>query len=861
MPLYSQYDVPDSNQMVNLGVGQPSTKDLPLEWFTSTLQEISSTLKNPEFLQYGSIPGYDSVREKLSNWLSSKYKNQNKILTDHLFMTNGNTGGLQLLMDVYIETGDEIIIEDPSYFLARNMFDEFGLNINSVPMEDDGINIEILEETIIKIINNDVKNLQSKIFLYTIPIHHNPSSITLSKHKRVKLANLCKKYPKFHVIADEVYHFLSFNEIDEYSLADYHSKIFSLGSFSKILSPGLRVGWIYQNNTINEINLLDRLNKSAILDSSGGINPLGYLLIENAISSGRLDKMINKNIKTLSEKSQLIYDFITSQQTDIEVKNPKGGYFLWLKLNLLDTTDFLDFAIKFKVKFHPGYKFGETCKNYIRLSCSYYDQDDIILGLSRLCEAYKLYKKIKVSICGFNGKLGSLVVNEINKNDNFHFLNGISKNITIDNLCNVILDVSSNTGTYNLVNYLLINDINKPLLIGTTGLKDQTISLIKTYSLNNPVGIISNFSEGISKIKNLIKNLNDLSSNWDFSMIEKHHIHKKDSPSGTAKSLKNEIIRDCDIISVREGEIIGFHEIKIETEDEEIIISHNAKTRNIFAKGCLNYLTWIINKDPGIYYEMETNKYYISKILNNTYLITDNEKFKDSIFKDKHNYSSINFIIFIQDDNWIIYNLFGKTVIPDNNDYLLVTKYLYNIKNKTEGLLPNEISFKIIDNQIIFTINNIPDLYDLKIEESDGLTSLISQLSGITTLGISKYIYKDDRKNYLIIDIKENINDIESEIFSSLSSIINSEKKNNNYIICFINILESNNIRCKVINKNLKLSDCNLNSAITIFEYYALFEELSYDNNIEITIIDDGDKIKVEYDSESEKWLVTYKNL
>ena len=855
MPLYSQYDVPTSDQMVNFGVGQPSTKDLPLEWFNSTLQNIGSTLKNPEFLQYGSISGYASVREKLANWLSNKYKNKNKISPDDLFMTNGNTGALQLLMDVYMESGDEIIIEDPSYFLAKNMFEEFGLNVNSVPMEDDGINIQILEETIKKIIAEDTENLQSMIFLYTIPIHHNPSSITLSKRKRLNLAKLCKKYPKFHIIADEVYHFLSFNEIDDYSLADYDSKIFALGSFSKILAPALRVGWIYQNNNMNPNNLLKKIKDSGILDSGGGINPLGYLLIESAISDGSLDKNISKNIKNLSDKSQLMYDFINSQQTDIELKNPQGGYFLWLKLNIKDANDFLNFALKFKVKFHPGYKFGKSCNNYIRLSVSYYDQDDIIIGLSRLIDAYKLYNKIRVSINGVNGKLGSLIKNEINNNNKFHFVNGISRDICIDVISNIILDVSSNTGTYNLVKYLLDKDINKPLLIGTTGLSKETMFLIRRYSIKNPIGIISNFSEGVNMVKKLINNLNDLGENWSFNMTEKHHIHKKDSPSGTAKTLMNEINRKCNINSIREGEIIGFHELNINNNEEEIIISHNAKTRNTFAKGCLNYLSWIVNKSSGIYYEIDSNKnkYYIKKILDMTFLITENEEFKNLIL------DGINFVIFLTNNNNIYeWNIEKERLSNlDINYHLLVVKYLYETYNKMKGVLQDNIEYQIVNDHIVFTIGYIPVLYDLKVEETDALASLINQLSGITTLGISKYILEGENLiSYLVIDIKEEIDTLDPEVFMSLSTIINSDRiKRNAYIICFVNVLKSDEIRTKIINDR---SNDNINSYISVFEYSSLLQELSYDNNIILNIINDDDIIKARYDSKLDTYLLMY---
>jgi 4-hydroxy-tetrahydrodipicolinate reductase len=116
--------------------------------------------------------------------------------------------------------------------------------------------------------------------------------------------------------------------------------------------------------------------------------------------------------------------------------------------------------------------------------------------------------------------------------------------------------VSSKEGTHNLIKYLITNKINKPIIIGTTGLSEETSELIRSYSVSNAVALISNFSEGIPKIKKFIEELNKLSNEWNFSMIEKHHIHKKDAPSGTAKTLSSLIERECKIDALREGNII-----------------------------------------------------------------------------------------------------------------------------------------------------------------------------------------------------------------------------------------------------------------------------------------------------------------
>jgi len=873
MPIYSQYDVPDSTEMIHLGVGQPSTKDLPLNWFNNALTNIIN-INNPEILQYGDIPGYDSLREKMSVWLSKKYYNNSTLVNkNQIFMTNGNTGALQLLIDTFIESGDEILIEDPTYFIAKNIFDEYGLNINSIPMEDDGINIDILEDKIKKIIREDERNLQNKIFLYIIPIHHNPTSITLSNTKRNKLAELCNKYEKLYIIADEVYHFLNFDKVSNYlPMADYHPKIFSLGSFSKIIAPSLRVGWIYQKNTSESYNLINKLEKSSILDSCGGLNPLGFLLIEQSFKDNAIDSLIESNINMLAIKCDIMYDYIISNFEDVTIIKPKGGYFLWLKLSdskNLDTNKFLDFAVNFKVKFHPSIKFSDTCNNYIRLSFSYYNLDDLITGLKRLQEAYHLYTKTKISILGSTGKLGSLIVKQINENNNYYFLEPIHRNISVNSITDLIIDVSCAEGTHNLLEYLIENNINKPLLIGTTGLNNNTEKLIRLYAIKNPVGLISNFSEGINKIKKLITELNNIGSDWKFSMIEKHHVNKKDKPSGTAKTLLNCINRYCDIDSVREGEIIGFHQLKIESAEEEIIISHNAKTRNLFAKGCLNYIDWLKIKKPGLYYERkDTNipEYLIQTILGSTFLITESEEFKNKYINEETNKNDkVNFIIVVSKDKesktnnyiWKLYDIFGEEIESNSNDLIAIIKYYNTIHKVNNGKLENKNFFKVEDNKYYLEIFELPSNIEMKKVEETGLTNLIAQLSGLNVIGINKYIIED---TYLIIELSENIDNIDSDILTTLGSIINGDRSITNlYNICYVNIKEDTQVRMRFYDKNIgKESNGNIYGCVAACDYLAFVNDLSYDNDLKGIIVLNNDIINVLY--KNDKYFVCYEN-
>jgi 2-aminoadipate transaminase len=174
--MYGQYIVPHSSELCKFNVGQPSPLILPLEIFKIGINYTMS-LMDPSVLQYGNIPGYNKFRKCFSKFLIDQYKIN--VDFNHLFMTNGITHGITLICSLFMQTGSTIYVEEPTYFLALNIFKELGLNIVSIPIEKDGININKLEDEIKK--NGDLTNHM----LYTIPTFHNPTSYTMSEKKRL----------------------------------------------------------------------------------------------------------------------------------------------------------------------------------------------------------------------------------------------------------------------------------------------------------------------------------------------------------------------------------------------------------------------------------------------------------------------------------------------------------------------------------------------------------------------------------------------------------------------------------------------------------------------------------------------------
>jgi len=737
------------NSEINFALNQPCTNDLPLEYFNKALSNIIN-MDNPKILS-----SVAPNKTKLASWLSKKYDTE--VLENELYMTNGNINSIQLLMDVFMESGDEIIVEGPICENLKNIFEQYGLNINYVPMEDDGINIKILEEKIKYIIENDDRNLQNKIFLYTIPMHHNPTSITLSSQKREKLANLCSRYDKFFVIADEAYQFLNFNEKNTfYPLAYYHSKIFSLGSFSKIIGPSLKVGWIYQNR--KDYDLIERLNKMALLKTGGSLNPLGFLILEEMMDS--IDELLANTINTLTTKCNIMDEFITINFKDIKFKKPQGGTCFWLKLNIDDSSNFLKFAETRKVKFYPG------PGGYIRLSFSYYEMTDMISGLVGLLEAYNLYSKTKVS---------TITTFESNK---FHFFKEINE------AADIIIEISNDEQTFNLLNNLFENKINKPLIV-SNDLSKKTFQLIKMYAFKNPVAIVSDFSMRLNKVK---KRLNDLEDNF----------------------FQNKT------------DINTF--LKVESNQEEILL----------------WVPWLIGKTAGLYYEMDESMNLEKTIFGTKFLIIEDEKYNKK--------ANVDNILLLTIDNknysWDTYDQYGNETKANGNDVLAIVKYLNKMYKITSGKLNNKNSFKVDGTKNYIELSDPPSTIELSSEESKSLKGVINQLSGLNVLGTGKF---ELDYNYLIVEIKEDLDIIDSEILTTLGSIINEDF----YQICFVNIKDNKKIRARFYDKTVgREVDGLLFGCVAVFDYYAFINELSYDNPLDGFVILNNDIIKIIYNLE-----------
>ncbi len=366
--------------VIDLGVGQPNNAILPLDYVrrAAALQFSDSS----EFLQYGAEWGDGHHRIALGEFLSDAYGTP--VEPEELFSTNGNSQALEMLCTVMTEPGDVVIVEEPTYFLAFQMFRDHGLELRGVPLDGEGLVVDALIEAV-SAVRAEGKRVA---FAYTIPAFQNPTGITMSAQRRVDLVAASAEHDVL-IVADEVYHLLRFAPgampppmsayVDE-------GPILSIGTFSKILAPGMRLGWIHGST-----ERLGALANSGLILSGGGLNPVTSTLATAMMRRGWQQEYLEWLRATFARRAAVMVAALREHMPPwVDYDIPTGGYFVWLRL----PTDADGRALRVLANSHGvdvrhGAQFSPTgaLGNHLRLSYSFYDDEDIAEGVARLGRA------------------------------------------------------------------------------------------------------------------------------------------------------------------------------------------------------------------------------------------------------------------------------------------------------------------------------------------------------------------------------------------------------------------------------------------------------------------------------------------
>jgi 2-aminoadipate transaminase len=257
--------------------------------------------------------------------------------------------------------------------LALRIFADHDLRVVSIQTDESGLVIEALEEAL---------QGHHPRFLYVIPTFQNPSGHTLTLERRVQLVSLAQQYG-FLILADEVYHFLSYTQSPPRCFGTFADSehVISLGSFSKILAPGLRLGWMQAGPKV-----IRRIISCGMLDSGGGMNPFTSAIVRSLIESGGLEQNIGTLVDTYGARVKVMDQYLRRYLPEAEYISPHGGYFFWVRLPEVDAQELQSEAQAYKVGLRPGIRFSSQggLRDRIRLSISFYEAEQIEQGLERL---------------------------------------------------------------------------------------------------------------------------------------------------------------------------------------------------------------------------------------------------------------------------------------------------------------------------------------------------------------------------------------------------------------------------------------------------------------------------------------------
>lgn len=359
--------------IIPLAAGNPAPDAFPADEVREITADILAT--HPiDALQYGVSEGYQPLREKMAQWM--KERENINASADEVLIVSGATQIMDLVTKVLCNEGDTVICEEPSFIGSLNCFRSYGCNLKGVPVEADGMNMEALEEAL--------KATPNAKFIYTIPNFQNPSGTTMSLEKRRKMYELAKKYGII-ILEDNPYGELRVagTAVPTLKSMDTEDIVVYAGSFSKILSPGLRVAYCIAPKPI--------LAKMTVGKQASDVHTamLNQLIVYEWLTKYDVAKHIEKIRNIYRKKLDLICNCIDKELGGfVEYVRPEGGLFVWCKLP--DDVDMLDFCkrgVEKKVAVVPGNAFltDDTVEcHYIRLNFSTPSDEAIKEGLARL---------------------------------------------------------------------------------------------------------------------------------------------------------------------------------------------------------------------------------------------------------------------------------------------------------------------------------------------------------------------------------------------------------------------------------------------------------------------------------------------
>ena len=364
--------------IISFGGGLPAPEVFPVKEFQEACNVVLRDF-GAQALQYSTTEGYRPLREMIARH-TARYSLE--VTPDNIVITSGSQQALDFIGRVFINRGDRILVESPTYLGALQAWNAYGAEYVAVPSDENGMNTDELEEAL----------RTGPKFIYVLPNFQNPTGVTLSLERRKKLIELADKYG-VPIIEDDPYGQLRYEgePLPSVVVLDnqfrggngtYSGNVIYMSTFSKILAPGIRLAWVVA--PVEVIRRLVMAKQAADLHTATFNQMVAY----EVGKAGFLDEHIEVIRKTYHERRDVMLETMDEVfPSEVRWTRPQGGMFLWGILpEDMDAAEVLKVALQKKVAFVPGAAFHATGggENTMRLNFSFSSPDTIREGITRL---------------------------------------------------------------------------------------------------------------------------------------------------------------------------------------------------------------------------------------------------------------------------------------------------------------------------------------------------------------------------------------------------------------------------------------------------------------------------------------------
>lgn len=360
-------------EVVSLAGGMPYVSALPQDLVRNAMDR-ALTDYGPVALQYGSGQGSPALREHILEVMALEGIRGS---VDDVVVTTGSQHALELITKLFIDPGDVVLAEGPSYVTAMVVFKSFQADVQHVPMDEFGLIPQALREHVARL-REAGKRIK---FLYTIPTFSNPAGVTLTWERRLEILEICRANDIL-VLEDNPYGLLYFDTPPPHAMRSVEEDgVVYLGTFSKTFAPGLRIGWALAPHAIREKLIL--ANEAAVLCPSAFTQTVITEYLAQADWKGQIDTFRG----VYRERRDAMLAALDDYLPDLSWTEPNGGFYVWLTLpDNIDSKSMLPRAVKELVAYTPGTAFyadGQG-RNKVRLSFCYPTPEFIREGIRRL---------------------------------------------------------------------------------------------------------------------------------------------------------------------------------------------------------------------------------------------------------------------------------------------------------------------------------------------------------------------------------------------------------------------------------------------------------------------------------------------